>query len=319
MRSWERFAAIEACKLPTAHRAVLWVVSAAMRHDRPYSWLSVQTIARRAGLSERQARVILTDLRDRAILIPADAGEKKTRVMAIGWDALTAALPAMSQRGRRRTEPEETTGKPEETAPEVSNGYGHDRHPEVTSTVGEETAPQDRKSLPTKPEETAPEPGRNREREHGTEPGSLNPAESRSAQPVGPTDHPPTPEADGRELTIPQRIDLLPAGFPRPLTLDSPHGPLVVPGDLPAFLAGLSFGRSVPALVLATAGIESTRDLLRLDAAGLRYCPGIGEARAQKVAEFVRDHYGIDWPPKGSKILRHQLAREAFDLALESA
>lgn len=129
----------------------------------------------------------------------------------------------------------------------------------------------------------------------------------------------PSSRDSGAVLTVAQPVDLLPAGFPRPLTLNSAHGPLVVPGDLPAFLGGLSLGRTVPALLLASVGIETTRDLLRLDPQSLRFSPSIGDARAQKVADYIRDHYGIDWPPKGSKNLFGQLRREAFDASLEAA
>lgn len=120
-------------------------------------------------------------------------------------------------------------------------------------------------------------------------------------------------------LVAGRHADLLPAGFPRPFVLCTTQGETKIPGDLPALLDGLSLGHAAPVMVLASAGIETTRDLLRLDQQALRFCPGIGQARADKIAAFVRQRYGIDWPPKGSKSLRHQLAREAFDLALDSA
>lgn len=119
----ERTRAILVSKADTAVKMVLLAIADAMHEDRLTSWLSVETIADRASLCERQARAVLLDA-ERLGVLHRWKGEHAQRDCEIRWEVLAGLTAAPSKRGGLR-KPAKTAGHhantatPAEEAPET--------------------------------------------------------------------------------------------------------------------------------------------------------------------------------------------------------
>lgn len=139
MKPQDRTRAILTSRVELSLRMVLVVLADYMSESHEVCWPSVESVAERAGLCERQAREVLNSAEARGI-IRRVAGEHKSRDITINWTALAAAEAPSTSRGGAR--PAKTAASPAKTAGESSGATGKDCHP-------------DRQSLPPQPAKTA--------------------------------------------------------------------------------------------------------------------------------------------------------------------
>lgn len=165
MTPGERTRAILVSRADTSIKVVLLAIADAMHEDRLTSWLSVETIANRASLCERQARAVLREAEQLGVL-HRWKGEHAQRNCEIRWDVLAALTTVPSKRGGSRKQAK-TAGHHANTAtpPEEDSGTGETQQSAETMQTlppveGGSVCQGNMQSLPGKVANTATESGK---------------------------------------------------------------------------------------------------------------------------------------------------------------
>jgi len=150
MTGYERIRAITTSKVETSLRMVLVALVDHMSDTQETCWPSVETIAARAGLCERQARGLLADAEARG-LIRRWVGDHKSRDIEIVWGALATATATLTARGGARGAAKTASPTGKDCPP-----TGKDCHAKTATPTGKDCYPN-RQRLPDGYAKTAPE------------------------------------------------------------------------------------------------------------------------------------------------------------------